>query len=75
MKKRLVKPNKEIFELAINRFNLLPNKTVFIDDNLNNINVAKELNFRTIHLVDPYLINKEINNHLKYFKKNKISTS
>ena len=63
---KITKPNKEIFELAINRFNLIPNNTVFIDDNLNNINAAKELNFRTIHLVNPYLINKEINKHLNH---------
>ena len=61
---KMVKPNREIFELAINRFNLIPNKTVFIDDNLSNINAAIDLNFRTIHLVNPYLINKEINKHL-----------
>ena len=66
---KIVKPNKEIFELAIDRFNLIPDNTVFIDDNLDNINAAKKLNFRTIHLVDPYLINKEINKHLNYSKK------
>ena len=66
---KMVKPNKEIFELAIDRFNLVPDNTVFIDDNLDNINAAKKLNFRTIHLVDPYLINKEINKHLNYSKK------
>ena len=63
----MIKPNKEIFELAINRFNLIPNKTVFIDDNLDNIKAARELNFRIIHLVDPCLINKEIKKHLNYF--------
>ena len=63
---KIVKPNKEIFELAINRFNLTPNKTVFIDDNLSNINAAIDLNFRTIHLVNPYLITKEINKQLNY---------
>ena len=63
---KITKPNKEIFELAINRFKLIPDNTVFIDDNLDNINVAKEFKFRTIHLVDPSLINNEINKHLKY---------
>ena len=66
---KMVKPNKEIFELAINRFNLIPENTVFIDDNLNNINAAKKLNFRTIHLSNPYLIKKEIKIHLNSFSK------
>ena len=63
---KITKPNKEIFELAINRFKLIPDNTVFIDDNLDNIKAAKEFKFRTIHLVDPALINNEINKHLKY---------
>ena len=54
------KPDIEIFELAISRFKLTPEKTVFIDDNLNNILAAKSLNFQTIHLTDPYLINEKI---------------
>ena len=63
---KMTKPNKEIFKLAINRFNLVPCNTVFIDDNLDNIKAAKELNFRTIHLVNPYKINKEISKHINY---------
>ena len=56
----LKKPDIEIFELAISRFKLIPEKTVFIDDNLANILAAKTLNFKTIHLTDPNLINEEI---------------
>ena len=67
-KEKMVKPNKEIFKLAINRFNLIPHNTVFVDDNLENIKAAKDLKFRTIHLVDPYLIDIEIKKHLSYFK-------
>lgn len=62
---KLVKPNKKIYELAISRFFLNPKETVFIDDNQENINSAKELNFRTIYLVKPYQIREEIKKHLK----------
>ena len=67
-KEKITKPSKEIFKLAINRFNLTPNNTVFIDDNLENIKAAKDLKFRTIHLIDPYLIDMEIIKHLNYLK-------
>ena len=56
----LKKPDIAIYELAISRFKLIPEKTVFIDDNLENILVAKKLNFKTIHLINPNLINEEL---------------
>ena len=61
---RLVKPDAAIYELAITRFNLTPQETVFIDDKLENIEAAKKLNFKTIHLVDPNIIELEIEKFL-----------
>ena len=58
---KLTKPDSAIYELAINRFNLNPNETVFIDDKLENIQAAKNLNLLTIHLTDPNKIEYEIN--------------
>ena len=57
---KLIKPDLAIYELAISKFKLVPEKTVFIDDNLENIVVAKKLNFKTIHLTDPNMIKEEI---------------
>ena len=56
----LKKPDIAIYELAISKFKLIPEKTVFIDDKLENILVAKILNFKTIHLINPNLINEEL---------------
>ena len=61
---KMVKPQKEIYQLAIDRFNLIPNETVFIDDNLDNIKTAITLDFKTIHLVDPHQIKSEIYKYL-----------
>ena len=61
---RLIKPDAAIYELAITRFNLTPQETVFIDDKLENIEAAKKLNFKTIHLVDPNIIELEIEKFL-----------
>ena len=62
-KEKMVKPDKEIYLLAIKKFKLDPNQTVFIDDKIENINAAKNLGFKTIHLHDPKLIIDEINRY------------
>ncbi len=59
-KEKLIKPDKAIYELAISRFKLIPKDTVFIDDKIENILAAKQLNFNTIHLIDPNKIELEI---------------
>ena len=61
---KLIKPDPAIYELAIKRFNLIPKEAVFIDDKLENINAAKDLDFNTIHLINPNNIEAEINNFL-----------
>jgi 2-haloacid dehalogenase len=63
-KEKLIKPNSPIYELAIKRFNLVPQETVFIDDKLENIEAAKNLNFNTIHLVNPNSIKKDIEKYI-----------
>ena len=60
-KEKLVKPDVQIYKLAINRFNLIPEKTVFIDDKKENIEAANKLGFLTIHLTNPETITQEIN--------------
>lgn len=61
---KLTKPNKEIYELAINKFDLIPKETVFIDDRLENIEAAKKLNFKTVHLLNPDKIEEKIKNFI-----------
>ena len=56
----LIKPYPAIYELAISRFDLVPQETLFIDDRLDNIEAAQKLNFQTIHLTDPSLIQELI---------------
>lgn len=49
---KLVKPDKRIYELLLHRYHLQPEESIFIDDMLSNINMAKELKIHGIHL--PY---------------------
>ena len=47
---KMVKPNKDIYKLLLDRYRLLAVESLFIDDNINNIGMAKELGFFTIHV-------------------------
>ena len=61
----LIKPDPAIYELAISRFDLIPEETLFIDDRLDNILAAQNLNFQTIHLTDPSVIQDLIEPYLR----------
>ena len=61
---KLIKPNKKIFQRAIDKFNLTTSETIFIDDNLDNINTSIKLGFKAIHLVNSFQIRKEVNKYL-----------
>ena len=54
------KPFKDIYELTLNRFNIIAEQSVFIDDNLRNINAAKELGINTIHFQSPEQLKVEL---------------
>ncbi len=45
----VVKPDPEIFELLIARCDLVPARTIFIDDSAPNIDTARRMGFVTIH--------------------------
>lgn len=47
-----IKPEKEIYETILKKYNLIPSKTVFIDDVEANIEGAKEFGIEGIHLPD-----------------------
>ena len=61
----LIKPDPAIYELAISRFDLIPQETLFIDDRLDNIEAAQNLNFQTIHLTNPSLIQELIDPYIR----------
>jgi len=43
------KPFSKIYNILLERYNISPEKAVFIDDNYNNVLAAKNLNIRGIH--------------------------
>lgn len=56
----LRKPDKKIYEFVLNENNLLPEDTLFIDDNKENILSAKELGIHTIWLHSKLSIEKDV---------------
>ncbi len=43
-----IKPEKRIFEYAIEKCNIIPSETIFIDDSQKNLDASKELGFNTL---------------------------
>jgi 2-haloacid dehalogenase len=50
---KLVKPDRRIFELLIERYDINASDTVFIDDNFVNVSVAQELGLTAVHCDSP----------------------
>ena len=57
---RVIKPGPEIYKLLIERYNIVPEESVFIDDNLKNVEAAKRLNFKTVHFKNPEQLREEL---------------
>ena len=54
------KPFKKIYDLTLNRFDLTAEESVFIDDNLRNIEAARELGIHGIHFESPEQLRKAL---------------
>ena len=46
---KMIKPNKEIYLLLLDRYKLKAENSIFIDDNLENILAAQKIGFHTVH--------------------------
>lgn len=47
-----IKPEKEIFEVLMERYDVLPQESIFIDDLDKNIETARQIGFHTVHFTD-----------------------
>lgn len=54
------KPHKDIFEITLKRFNIQPETSIFIDDNLRNIEASKRLGIHGILFKTPELLISEL---------------
>ena len=60
------KPFKEIYDITLNRFNITPEKSVFIDDNLRNIEAATALGINSIHFKNSKALIEELKTYKIY---------
>jgi len=56
----IVKPDPKLYQVLLNRYNLKANESLFIDDNLKNIEIAREMGFHTIHFTENVDLEKEV---------------
>ena len=56
----LAKPDIKIYQLAIKKFNLNPEESLFIDDKIENTRGAEQIGIKTIQLQKPEDLDKEI---------------
>ena len=62
----LLKPEKEIYDTLIDKFNLIPEETVFIDDSKVNIDACEKEGIRGIHLPDYTELKQKLEEFLKW---------
>ena len=57
---KMIKPNPELWNLLLNRYNIKAEESIFIDDNKKNIEVAENLGFICIHIKEDIDLEKEL---------------
>jgi 2-haloacid dehalogenase len=57
---KMRKPFPQFYQVLLDRYNLKPEETLFIDDNLRNIKSAEELGIVSIHYHSPQQLRKEL---------------
>ncbi len=57
------KPHPDFYQLMLDRYALDPRKALFIDDNLRNVEAARQMGIRTIHYVSPEQLRQSLVEH------------
>jgi 2-haloacid dehalogenase len=57
---KLLKPDHAIYRVLINRYGIVPEESVYIDDNKPNADAAAELGFHSIHFTSPDQLRAEL---------------
>ena len=61
----MIKPESEIYDHLLNKFNLKAEETLFIDDSKKNIKAALKKGIRVIHYKDAASLEKELKLYLR----------
>lgn len=63
---KLRKPFPEFYQLLLDRYNLKAEEALFIDDNLRNVEAARDLGIESIHFQSPEQLEKELTNYIDF---------
>ena len=58
---KLLKPDPKIYQTLLERYNLKPEESVFIDDNINNVKGAIDMGMKSIRFVNAEQLQKDLN--------------
>ncbi len=59
-KENLIKPNPAIYHLLLSRFDIIPERAIFIDDSLKNIEAANKVGLHGLHFSDSLNLKKQL---------------
>ncbi|MCB0633382.1 MAG: HAD family phosphatase [Saprospiraceae bacterium] len=57
---KVKKPDPRIYQLLIDKYDIVPERSIFIDDSLKNIVAAREQGILAIHFTDPEALEREL---------------
>lgn len=57
---KIIKPDKKIFHLLLDRYHLKAENSIFIDDNIHNIKAAEEIGLYAIHFENPIQLENKL---------------
>ncbi len=60
------KPFSKIYEIILERYNIIPQNAVFIDDNLKNVEKAKELGIHAIQCKNPSQVREDLGKYVNF---------
>ena len=57
---KLIKPDPKIYHVLLDRYNLKADESLFIDDNIQNVQAAEKIGFHTIHFTENINLEEEV---------------
>lgn len=57
---KAIKPDPEIYQILISKYQIIPNESVFIDDRIENVEGAKKIGFHSILFMSPKQLKSDL---------------
>ncbi len=57
---KIIKPNSKIYKILLDRYQINPKQSIFIDDNLQNVQAAEKFGINGIHFKSAYQLKEDL---------------